>query len=128
MYYSVETFYILKNGKKPIDNTSIIEQLMNLTDSYNGEWTAGDQGAECIFQRVVKDYNNYYFHCADDLCKFLRSLKNTDIKIEFIRHYYTFEDYKEIFNNTEKNYDPKNELDFVDEEKEIIDICLDLFM
>ena len=134
--YSVETFYILKNGKKHIDNTSIIEQLINLTDTYNGEWTANDQGAEGMFPRIVKDSNNYYFYCADDLCKFLKSLKDTDIKIEFIHHYYTkdFENYSEIFNNKNNNrydgedYDPKNELDFIDEEQEIIDICLDLFM
>ena len=61
---------------------------MNLTDTYNGEWTASDQGAENLlpWKRIVKDYNNYYFYCVNDLCKFLKSLKGTDIKIEFIQH------------------------------------------
>ena len=129
--YSVETYYILQDGfKNPIDTTEIVKQLMNLADSYNGEWTAGGQGAENLlpWKRIIKCFNNFYFYDVDELYKFLLSLQNTDIKIEFIRHYYSdnFENYLEIFNkyNNEQYYGDEYKPDnkYMEEEKKITDI------
>ena len=69
----------------PKDYNYYSTQLMNLADTYNGEWTAGGQGAENLlpWKRIIKCFNNYYFYDINDLHKFLFSLQNTDIKIEY---------------------------------------------